>query len=73
MIVLLVYGTINTLFMIYNNYEYKMALLTTSGNIYLINYKQFNRTEGLWNQDQPNITTTRCVDRKGHNRWLTKA
>lgn len=36
MIVLLVYGTINTLFMIYNNYEYKMALLTNSGNIYLI-------------------------------------
>lgn len=36
MIVLLVYGTINTLFMIYNNYEYKMVLLTNSGNIYLI-------------------------------------
>lgn len=36
MIVLLVYGTINTIFMIYNNYEYQMALFTNSGNIYLI-------------------------------------
>lgn len=44
MIVLLVYGTINTLFMIYNNYEYKMAILTNSGNIYLITN---NLTEGL--------------------------
>lgn len=50
MIVLLVYGTINTLFMIFYNYEYQMGLLTNSGNIYLITN---NLTEGLWNQDQP--------------------